>query len=238
MVWETDTHRWEPRYYGSFPELVRLHTDAACIGVDIPIGLRDDEEPRRCDRCARRLLGRPRGSSVFPAPQRSLLACASHAEANTQSKKRFGKGISQQAFGIFSKVFEVDQQMTPELQDRVVEIHPEVSFRQLANRGLSHSKRTHAGFDERRSLLVSTFGEHSVPTFDEAVERMRDFHHQAKEKSNGLGTKPPKRRGGPDDYLDAIVAAWTAHRWANCNAKRLPSDPELDARGLRMEIVY
>lgn len=43
--------------------------DLACVAIDIPIGLL--EGPRACDKAARKLLGQPRGSSVFPAPRRS-----------------------------------------------------------------------------------------------------------------------------------------------------------------------
>src|SRR5437879_3364868 len=45
------------------------------LGIDIPIGLLDGE--RACDKAARRLLGRPRGSSVFPAPCRAALEATS-----------------------------------------------------------------------------------------------------------------------------------------------------------------
>ena len=62
--------------YGVVSNLAELVEKAAPgdrILVDIPIGLRDsDSAPRLCDQEARRLLG-PRGSSVFPAPIRSVL---------------------------------------------------------------------------------------------------------------------------------------------------------------------
>jgi predicted RNase H-like nuclease len=49
------------------------------IAVDVPIGLFDAYEVggRACDRAARKLLGRRRTSSVFPAPVRSVLAATS-----------------------------------------------------------------------------------------------------------------------------------------------------------------
>jgi len=52
-------------------ELLRNRpSDLACIGIDIPIGLIDGS--RACDKAARKLLGQPRGSSVFAAPCRRL----------------------------------------------------------------------------------------------------------------------------------------------------------------------
>jgi predicted RNase H-like nuclease len=41
-----------------------------------------------------------------------------------------------------------------------------------------------------------------------------------------------------DDLLDACAVAWTAWRLAQDRAVRLAAEPEVDMRGLRMEIVY
>jgi predicted RNase H-like nuclease len=46
------------------------------------------------------------------------------------------------------------------------------------------------------------------------------------------------RPASPDDAIDTIVAACSARRWAEGSAERLTADPPVDARGLRMEIVY
>src|ERR1700687_5597633 len=62
------------------PELLRSRLpDLACIGIDIPIGLLDGS--RACDKAARKLLGQPRGSSVFAAPCRAALSASTHAAA-------------------------------------------------------------------------------------------------------------------------------------------------------------
>src|SRR5271166_2022286 len=63
-------------------------TDFDIIAVDIPIGLLDAYEAggRVCDRMARRFLGRPRSSSVFPAPVRSVLAATSWNDACARSR--------------------------------------------------------------------------------------------------------------------------------------------------------
>jgi predicted RNase H-like nuclease len=42
----------------------------------------------------------------------------------------------------------------------------------------------------------------------------------------------------PDDVLDAAVAAWSALRIANGEAKTLPSEPEIDKRGRAVAIWY
>src|SRR5438105_378635 len=60
--------------------------DLACIGIDIPIGLL--ECSRACDKAARRLLGQPRGSSVFAAPCRAALSANSHATGNAINRQK------------------------------------------------------------------------------------------------------------------------------------------------------
>jgi predicted RNase H-like nuclease len=52
--------------------LLLAYPDAAAVALDMPIGL-TCAGPRECDIAARRLLGWPRSSSVFPAPIRDAL---------------------------------------------------------------------------------------------------------------------------------------------------------------------
>ncbi len=73
------------------------------------------------------------------------------------------------------------------------------------------------GYDERRALLATALGV-SIWARNEA-----------------FGVARPAQ---PDDLLDAIVAVWTARRVAEGVAERLPPDPLVDRRGLRMEIVF
>jgi predicted RNase H-like nuclease len=67
----------------TFAAVLAALPDDAIVAVDMPIGLADRYEPggRECDRQARRLLGRGRGSSVFPAPPRPALGARTLAEA-------------------------------------------------------------------------------------------------------------------------------------------------------------
>lgn len=205
-----------PRVHPDFAALLAAYPETAPIGVDIPIGL-SAGAPRHCDLAARRLLG-PRRSSVFPAPDRRLLDAADYREALDRSRALTGKGISRQAFNIFAKVAEVDRAITPDLQLRVIEVHPEVSFWALnGERPMTHAKKRPEGFAERRAALLAAF---DIDIPDRAVART---------------LAPP---AAPDDLLDAMAAAWTARRWAEGRASTLPATPARDDRGLRMEIVY
>jgi predicted RNase H-like nuclease len=223
--WVACRYEWTPsalsfRVFEAFRELVDNYADAAAIAVDIPIGLRNDWQGRRCDAEARELLG-ARRSSVFAAPPRSLLAETDYANANDLSREKYGKGLSKQTFWIFNKILEVDQVIDPVLQSRVFEVHPEVCFHSLKNGPLRHSKKRREGYGERLRLLSDAFG-----VVFPAVEDWRQ-HWQL----GGLGLSR-------DDAMDAAVAAWSAFRAMRGEADRLPAQPEWDQRGLRMEIVY
>src|ERR1700691_4013563 len=98
-----------------FPSLLTNRPSyLAFLGIDIPIGLLDGS--RACDKAARKLLGQPRGTSVFAAPCRAALTAKTHAEASAINRKMTGRGLSQQAFGIVSKIKQVDDAITPETQ--------------------------------------------------------------------------------------------------------------------------
>jgi predicted RNase H-like nuclease len=206
-----------PQCYSSFRAVLDAYSDADVVAVDIPIGLAVGVS-RRCDDEARRTLGRPRGSSVFPAPDPRVLDEVTREGAQALLRTLTGKGISAQAFGIYAKVTEVNAVMTPELQERVVEVHPEVSFWAAAERRpMTYKKKKAEGYEERRAILA----------------RVLERPIWSREEARAVA-----RPAAPDDVLDAIVAAWTARRVAESRAGRFPVDWERDHCGLRMEIVY
>lgn len=121
-------------------ELISASPGPQLVAIDIPIGI-PTKGPRACDIASRRLLGKPRSNSVFPAPVRATFAAKTYQEACALSLQAQGKSLSRQAFEIISKIREVDDVMTPEVQRRVFEVHPEVSFWALNGRqSLKHRK--------------------------------------------------------------------------------------------------
>jgi predicted RNase H-like nuclease len=204
----------KPVFFASFEPLLMAYPETF-IGVDIPIGLSSTHEPRQCDMLTRRALG-TRRSSVFPAPHPGILHEPTYAAACARSRELIGKGIPKQVFHILTKIAEVNALLTPELQEHVFEVHPEASFMALAGHPMFHPKRRSAGYDERRV--------HLERDLRIALPIRREAHAYA-------------RPAGPDDFLDATVAAWTALRVALGKAQRVPAEPAYDRRGLRMEIV-
>ena len=180
------------RVYPTFGEI--LAERCGLVLIDVPIGLLP-AGPRQCDLQARALIG-ARRSSVFPAPWRRLLRA-----------RRYGGQCSVQLWNILHKIREVDEGMTPGLQRRVREAHPEVSFALLNGAPLRFAKKTSEGEAERRALLRPIFGE--VPAVPGAAR---------------------------DDVLDAYALLWSARRAQHGRARVLGGN-ERDARGLVCEIV-
>jgi len=200
-----------------------LHATDSCakVAVDIPIGLLDTGQQggREVEREARKVLGSGRKSSVFSAPIRPVLNAQNYAEAGelTVANSADGKGLSVQSYAIVAKIREVDRAMSPQLQERVVETHPELGFQALnQDKPLVAGKAIAAGLIQRLRLL--------------AVLRLGDVVEEA---SSGI-----IKGASLDDVLDATICCWTAYRIATGKAQRIPSDPPVDSRRLRMEMWW
>jgi len=130
--------------------------DLATLAIDIPIGLLDGS--RACDKAARKLLGKKRGTSVFAAPCRASLSVKNPDSASAANRRITGRGLSRQSWGIAPKIKQVDDAITQHCQKWVFEVHPEVCFWALAGeRSMAHGKKTKAGDSERFDLLRPVF---------------------------------------------------------------------------------
>ncbi len=191
-----------------FELLVAALDDVGVIAVDIPIGL-PKTQPRAADAAARAFVG-PRRSSVFATPPRAVLQAPDYATARTVARRDFGRGLSTQSYALAPKILEVDQVAARD--SRIVEVHPEVSFRAIADTPLDQPKKTWNGQMARRLLL------------------------------EGEGIRVPADLGAagavaPDDVLDAAAAAWSGRRKAHGSAMSLPDPPEV-LSGIAAAIWY
>ncbi|MDR5797471.1 DUF429 domain-containing protein [Caballeronia sp. LZ008] len=206
---------------GRFEDLLEWKRANAIVAVDMPIGL-SSNGVRTCDTLARKILGRPRASSVFTPPIRAALVSSSYEEACAVNQAVTGKRISIQAFHIRNKIAEVDDMLRTLADEdvRVFEVHPELSFMHLRMEqggpahGLRESKAIASGFALRRALLVRCFGG-SIDT--------------------ALAARKPAQ-ASLDDVLDAFAALWTARRIVSATTFRLPDDIEFDSESLPMAI--
>jgi predicted RNase H-like nuclease len=211
--------RIEVRVASRISEVLRWKPRASVLGVDIPIGLLDRAVPggRKCDEEVRRLLGRPRGTSVFSPPARRALRARTFEEANRRNRSTGPEapGMTLQGFGILPKIREVDELITPALQRRVIEVHPELCFYEMnGGRSVVESKKTAEGHRRRIRLLERAWG--------------RKLRGIIESRPSGLGR---------DDVLDAMAVCWTAERVWRKEEIRVPGEPVRDSRELRMEIV-
>ncbi len=224
--WFTVTLReptgWQVAVFSQIAEIWRHLSAAGLILIDLPIGLPSSGPPtRRCDRAARRLLGFPRSTSVFPTPCRPVLTCPHRPSASELNLALCGRRLSGQTWGLLPKIQEVDGFLrTNSLARRKIrETHPEVLFWALNHgRAMVHKKSRPEGFQERLAVLKKYF----PPSETVAHHALSNF---------------PRSRVAPHDVLDALAAAVTA-LLGHDRLAVLPPEPEYDALGLPMEIVY
>ncbi len=192
--------------------------DFDVAAIDIPIGL-PARGAREAERLARRRLGRPRASSVFPVPIRPALAARSWEEACAITEAADGRRMQRQTYGILPKIREVDALLRsrPALVRRVHEVHPELAFAEWAGAPIAASKKTLAGRAARQRLIARCFGR---GTFRRLLGELR-----------GQGV-------AADDLADALAALWSARRIASGTASRLPARTVRDAEGLPMQIAF
>jgi predicted RNase H-like nuclease len=221
--------------HAAISDLVASLPDDAVVAVDMPIGLpeRAAHGGRGPEALVRRFLGE-RQSSVFsipsrravysePGPFRSTEAWyAAHRRACdvARATSEPPRGVSIQAFGIFSKIRELDVLMRerPQLRTRVIESHPEVAFwRMNAESAMRLPKKIKgrinpAGMEERKQLLAS-------------LGLDRSFLDRA-----------PPRGAAADDCLDACAVLLVAGRFARGEAQPFPDPPLADAFGIPIAI--
>jgi predicted RNase H-like nuclease len=190
-----------------FARVLRALPDDAVVAIDMPIGLADRHVPggRDVDRAARVQLG-PKRASVFSSPPRCVLGARSLADV-----RRRGGRLTLQALHLLPRIEDVDRVMTTELQCRVFEVHPELSFAAMNDgQPVLEPKRSVVGGQLRRALLAHV----------------------------GVAVPPRPRGAALDDLLDACALSWSARRITDGTARRIPDAPACDERGLRMELRW
>jgi predicted RNase H-like nuclease len=161
--------------------------DAEVLAIDVPIGF----GPRQADKAARAFLAGA-ASTVFPAPSEEVL----------QLPFGPGLGVSAQAHALGPRILHVTR--LARCDERIREVHPEVSFRAMnEGRPLGYRKKSAGGVLERIEILRR----HGIE-----LERLE------------AASAAPL-----DDILDAAAAAWSATRIASGSAGSLPDPPELVA---------
>lgn len=200
-----------------FRTMLALTSDCRRVAVDIPIGLPSGHHLRACDVEAKKLLSGHNTSALFYAPPRETLSTESPREFQRIHRKLRGAGAGLPVWGFLPKVKEANAAMSPVLQKRVIEFHPELTWFRVAGESLE-SKHSPEGIIERKKILRKL-----VPDI-ERVLRWKDF----------LG-----RAAAHDDLLDALIGIGVAKASLRNSPYLLPDGKtETDKSGLRMEIWY
>ena len=201
----------------NFTSVIALTTDCKKVAVDIPIGLSWGKRIRKCDLEAKKMLSGHNTSALFYAPPRETLSAETPQDFQRLHRIARGVGAGLPVWGFLAKVREANLVMTAELQKRIVEFHPELTWFRLAGENLE-TKHSQEGIAERKKVLRKF-----VPEL-ERILRWKDF----------LG-----RAAAIDDLLDALAGIAVAKDSLRGTVCKLPDKvEEIDSTGLRMGIWY
>lgn len=179
-------------------DILKRHSDSVVVALDIPVG-EVTKTPRAADSAARKFIP-GRTSSVFPTPLYVALQASSYPQACQISVTKTGQALSKQSWELRHKINEATA--AARVDDRIIEVHPEVSFSALNGGQPLARKKSYNGFVARLNLL-----------------RDVGIHLPA--------TVPGGDTAAADDILDAAAAAWSADRKRRGEAVSLP-EPVVD----------
>jgi predicted RNase H-like nuclease len=217
----------EIRLYEKFLDVFEQGLPPQLVAVDMPMGFAEKAETggRVCERELRKILGREKGSSVFPSPCRAALQYDmrdQYAEAcrvNRENSIDKAKSITIFCHGIFKKINELDKFVRENTNRRIFECHPEYTFALMRNpmapKPIIESKKSAAGLAIRAAVLTKA-----------GIDLSTNWRSLFRRKDAAL-----------DDVLDAAACLWSASRILTGEHKRLPADGELrDSKGILMAI--
>ena len=121
-------------------DLIALSEPLHAIGVDIPIGSTASGQ-READRLARSFVG-ARRSSVFAAPPSEVYGLDRYEFANELLADAGRPKLSRQSWALLPKIRQADAVARED--ERVIEVHPEVCFREMEGRTCRRRSRGRA----------------------------------------------------------------------------------------------
>lgn len=211
---------WKVELFSTVDELLDYYRASDLILIDMPIGLlTQSKEERICDKEIRKVLGYPRGMSVFGVPSRPAIYCENYNEGNLLNKKLMGKGISKQLWGIAPKIKSLDHYLmkNKDLREKIFESHPELAFMMLKGQPMTYNKRKSKGYSERLELLKKIY-----PKTDEIVKYTLEKYLRKEVKK--------------DDILDALVLAINGYLGKKLDFRDYPASNVFDTKGLQMVV--
>ena len=217
---------FEVKAFRTFKELLTYYQAAELVLVDIPIGLPEDSQRRKCDGEARDRLG-ARHVTVFTTPTRQTVQFVANGcdfeAANAKERKITGRGISKQAFAICRKIAEVDEALSARhsATPLVREVHPEICFWAFNRKKPMAVRKQKVAGEEKRKNVLQKIEPKTHEIFDKACKEYL------------------RKCVARDDILDALAAAVTAYGGRDkCQSLPEKSPVTRDDKGLPMEMVF
>lgn len=146
-------------------EILTRYAEADAVAIDIPLGIIESYW-RDADKAARKFVG-PRHPAVFPTPPRPVLEAPDYDVARAISVERGWPKPTIMSYGMRHRIIEADA--AAQLDERLFEVHPEVSFRELAGHPLD-SKHTLNGLTQRSDALASAGIQLAGPVNDDLLD--------------------------------------------------------------------
>lgn len=194
---------------------------AHALAFDIPIGHEDPtgehgDGQRACEAAAHDWLGPAAQERILPYPPPVLFEREHFHEAQAACEQAGWPELTKPIWHGHDRIEEVTRAAAED--DRIVEIHPEVSFAAL--------NELHGGEGPL---------EHYGRGWNALYERLELLHEAGLRPARSLGGVG---RASPKDVIDATIAAWSAYRAATGQAEQLPEQPPTDPRTGRVVALH
>lgn len=214
----TEGNNYSYGVYPSFADLISNNSGFDTCLIDIPIGLSSVSAPRTIDQKMRKELA-GRASTVFPVPCRKAVYADTHDEAKLANLEIEGKSVPIQSFCISPKIRELDVYVSQLPKSKIIEGHPEISFKYL-NGGvvLQSTKSSKAGLEERLSILEK-------------------YNRKAPDIYCKVFQNTLRKHVSRDDIVDAICLSVSVELAKNC-LSFLTDENFTDEKGIEIKIGY
>jgi len=204
--------------YPSFAELIAKNSGFEICLIDIPIGLASTGVPRTIEQRMRKELPK-RASTVFNVPCRKAVYADTHETAKLANLETVGQSVPIQSFCISPKIRELDLYVAEHPKDKIIEAHPEISFKYLNDGVVLLSRKTSkSGLEERLSILEK-------------------YNRKAPDIYNKILKNTLRKHVARDDIVDAICLS-VSLELASDGLSYLTDENDFDERGIGIKIGY
>lgn len=204
--------------YSSISELYSKNPELDICLIDVPIGLSSMNHIRTIDGLMRKEL-RGRASTVFSTPSRKAAYSDTYGAAKNNNFEIERKSLSKQAFCITPKIREVDEFISTKPSLKLIEAHPEISFKYLNEGRVLKSRKSQVTGIEERLAILEKYNSKTPDLYQKVVKNTLRKH--------------VKR----DDVLDAICLSVSLELGMQ-NLNFLRDENLVDERGIEIKIGY